>query len=483
VTGWLGVDVGTSSVKALAVADDGTVLARGHADHPTRRDGERVEQDPVDWVRGLASVVAQCAGAGVPDGVAVVGHTPSLVLAGADRRAVLPCLSWQDVRAGDEARELSRDLGDARALVGTDLPWGPSYLPAKLLWAARHAPDALAAARWLLQPKDHVGLVLTGTAATDPWSSKGLCRVDAGADPAGPVLAAAGVDARLLPPRCDPWSLLGRVDAAGAAASGLPEGVPVAVGWSDALAGMAGIGAFEEASAFLLTGTSQIAGLTGAEPAGPTPLLTVPASCAPLPICYGPTQAGGAALAWAAALLGRAPDDLVALAMTADPAAVPRFLPYLDGERAPLWRPDVRGVLQDLGSGAGPAEVARAVMRGVALSTRHVLTTAAEATGVPSGPVHVGGRSAVQPEWTRVQRETLGRPLVAHREAETAALGAAVLAAAAVTGDELGTCSRRLGGRSGVQHPDATEIATGEELYREYVRDVEAELTRRGGAA
>ncbi|TQM10848.1 xylulokinase [Pseudonocardia kunmingensis] len=480
---WLGVDVGTSSVKALAVGDDGAVLARGHAEHPTRRAGDHVEQDPDDWVRGLAAVVAQCADAGDPDGVAVVGHTPSLVLAGADRRAVLPCLTWQDVRAGDEARDLQRDVGDARAAVGTDLPWGPSYLPAKLLWAARHAPAALTAARWLLQPKDHVGHVLTGVAATDPWSSKGLCRVDAGAEPVLPVLAAAGTGPALLPPRRDPWSLLGRVDGTGAAASGLPAGVPVAVGWSDALAGMAGIGAFEEPSAFLLTGTSQIAGLTGAEPAGPTPLLTVPATCAPLPICYGPTQAGGAALAWAAALLGREPDALVALAMTADPAAVPRFLPYLDGERAPLWRPDVRGVLQDLGSAAGPAEVGRAVMRGIVLSTRHVLATAAEATGVPPGPVHLGGRSASQPEWTRVQRETLGRPLVAHREAETAALGAAVLAAAAVTGDPLGTCSRRMGGRSGVQHPDAAEIATGDVLYREYLRDVEAELARRGGAA
>lgn len=477
---WLGVDVGTSSVKALAVADDGTVLARGHAEHPTRRAGDRVEQNPDDWVRGLAAVVAQCADAGIPDGVAIVGHTPSLVLADSERRAVLACLTWQDVRAGDEARELSRDVGDARPAVGTDLPWGPSYLPAKLLWAARHAPEALAEARWLLQPKDHVGYVLTGAAATDPWSSKGLCRVDAGAHPVAPVLAAAGVDAALLPPRRDPWSLLGHVDTAGAVASGLPAGLPVAVGWSDALAGMAGVGAFEEPSAFLLTGTSQIAGLTGAEPAGPAPLLTVPATCAPLPICYGPTQAGGAALAWAAALLGRTPDELVTLAMTADPAAVPRFLPYLDGERAPLWRPDVRGVLRDLDSAAGPAEIARAVMRGVALSTRHVLTTAADATGVPIGPVHVGGRSAARPEWTRVHLETLGRPLVAHREPETAALGAAVLAAAAATGDDLGTCSRRMGGRSGVRHPGADQLATGDQLYRHYLCDVDAELARHG---
>jgi xylulokinase len=480
VSGWLGLDIGTSSVKGLLVTETGDVLARGHAAYPTRRlPGDRAEQNPEDWVRAVASVVAQCATGTRPDGVALVGHTPSLVLADSRRRAVLPCLSWQDARAREEARELEHACGDADTLLGTGLPWGPSYLPAKLLWVARHEEHALSGAKYVLQPKDHLGYVLTGVAATDAWSSKGLCRVDPDTAAAEAVFAAAGADSSLLPERREPWSLLGTVDRFGATMSGLDEGVPVAVGWSDALAGMTAVGAFEEPSAFLLTGTSQIAGLTGGLARRPCDLLTVPVSRAPLPVCYGPTQAGGAAIAWAERVLGRGADELTELAMTADAASVPRFLPYLDGERAPVWRPDVRGGLQDLSSDTGPAEIARAVMRGVSLSTRHVLSTAAEATGVPIGHVHLGGRNAAALEWTAVRLETLGMPIVAHREPESTGLGAAMLAAAAATGRDLPHWSRRMGGRGPVRTPDAEQVAFADELYQAYLRDVETELAAR----
>ncbi|WP_281424829.1 FGGY-family carbohydrate kinase [Pseudonocardia nigra] len=235
---------------------------------------------------------------------------------------------------------------------------------------------------------------------------------------------------------------------------------------------MAGIGAFEEPSAFVLTGTSQIAGLTGAEPAAPAPLLTVPSTCAPLPVCYGPTQAGGAALAWAATLLGRETDDVVALAMTADPAAVPRFLPYLDGERAPLWRPDVRGVLHT-GPAGTPVASAAVVRTWRVLSATPRIT----ALAISAGP------AALPRSWSPVTADA----------ARTVAPSAAVSGSRCATSGRpsVSSCTRVHSGCaalrpprcSSTRSPDAGETATGDELYRHYLRDVDADLAQRGARA
>jgi xylulokinase len=432
VTRYLGLDLGTSSLKALVVTGDGEVVARASAAYPTRSDGPgRAEQDPADWLVAVSTVVRALP---TVDGVALAGHTPSLVAVDAAGEPVRPAVTWQDVRASAEAAELAAVLGDERPLVGGRLPWNPAYLPAKLLWLAR---AGLGATRWLLQPKDAVNLALTGVAGTDPWGSKGLCRVDTGAVVA-PVFDLAGVSPDLLPPRHDAWARLGAVDDRGAAWSGLPAGTPVAVGWTDALAGMLGIGAFAEPGAFVLAGTSDIAGTTlGGPPA--ESLLHVPAACAPLPVTYGPTQSSGASVVWLAGLLGRTPGEVVALALEAG-GDVPTFVPYLDGERAPVWRPDVRGVLTGLGSTTGAAELARSVLRGVAASDRHVLAEA----GHRGEPVHVGGASAQAAGWQRARREVLGADLVVHAEPDTGALGSAMLAAAADTGAPLAEVSARM---------------------------------------
>jgi xylulokinase len=338
-------------------------------------------------------------------------------LADPHREAVEPVLSWQDTRAADEARELADRCGAPDDAVGTHLPWGPSYLPAKLLWIARHRPAGLHRTRWLLQPKDYLAYLLTGEAATDLWSSKGLCRVDDGTAVAE-VFAAAGVDPKLLPPRRDPWQAMGVVDAEGADRTGLRIGTPVAVGWSDALAGMLALGVFQQPRAFVLTGTSDIAGISHRGIDGPCDaagaadnaaantgeaVLHIPATCAPLPVRYGPTQASGASLVWLAHILGREPNDVAQMSGHAQLEAVPRFLPYLDGERAPIWRPEARGILQGLSLATGSAELARAVMRGVALSGRHVIETAMRGDGLPK--VHLGGAAAATPEWVQVRLE------------------------------------------------------------------------------
>lgn len=471
---FLGLDLGTSSLKALLVDEAGRILDEARVPYSTGRPGPGLaEQDPAGWTLACRTAVSAL---GLPaglDAVAVAGHTPTLVLVDEHRLPTRTALTWQDSRAHREAAELADLLGAPGDVIGGNLPWSPAYLPAKLLWLARHDPRALARTAWLMQPKDFLGYAATGIAATDIWSSKGLCRIDDGAA-AAPVFAAAGIGVDRLPPRREPWSQLAQVDAAGARTTGLPEGTPVAVGWTDALAGMVALGAFGRPAAFVHTGTSDIAGVSGTAPEPGRNVLHIPVSCAPLPVAYGPTQTAGAALEWLAGVLGRPAGDLLDLALRADPGAVPLFLPYLDGERAPHWDPMMRGRFLDLAMATGPAELARAVLRGVALADRHVL----EESGSTDGPVHVGGAAALHPAWIRVRQETWGRPLLLHSSADVAALGAAVLGATSLQNhsvtSHLGRAAEQMAGTVRVEHPAEDDPASAARLFRRYRSAVSA---------
>lgn len=475
MTRFLGLDLGTSSLKAVLVDHTGAVLATARSAYPTTSTAPgHAEQDPADWLAACRAVSAELDLSGVA-AIGVVGHTPSLVLARDDRSAVRNALIWQDSRAIAEAADLAR-LGSPQDLVGGALPWSPAYLPAKLGWLARHDKAALDASRWVLQPKDFLAHAATGQAATDVWSSKGLCRIDNGSV-ADPVFAAFGVTAELLPRRADPWTLLGAIDEAGHRSTGLPTGTPMAVGWTDALGGMVALGVFGRPTAFAHTGTSDIVGAShigGSPPAasGPERVLHIPASCAPLPVAYGPTQTSGAAVNWLAELLGQDVAGLLDSAGSAAPQAVPLVLPFFDGERAPLWRQDLRAVVRGLSLATGRPELARAVLRGVALSDRHVL----QAASAPRGEVHVGGASALHPAWVKARLECWGRPLILHENADVAAAGAAVLAAGCVRPDvSVGTVAEQMAGPITRIAPTADDIATAASLFRDYYSAV-AEL-------
>jgi xylulokinase len=176
---WLGLDLGTSSVKALLVSDTGVVAGRAHVRYPSAY-GPRgeAEQDPQDYLEAARRAIWECGAADTAvAGVGLAGQTPTLVLVDGAGVALRPALTWQDHRAETEARLLADELGPAETLVGTSLPWTAAYAPAKLLWLARNEPATVARARWVLQPKDFLGLRLTGSALSDPWSSKGLCNV------------------------------------------------------------------------------------------------------------------------------------------------------------------------------------------------------------------------------------------------------------------------------------------------------------------
>ncbi len=469
---WLGLDFGTSSVKALLVGPTGAVRARASSSYPSQvgLHGE-VEQDPSAYLDAARRTIAACGTAEVElSGIGLAGQTPTLVLVGADGEAVRPALTWQDHRAESEARLLEDELGPAEPLFGTSLPWAAAYAPAKLLWLAENEPRSVARTRWVLQPKDFVGLNLTGSALSDPWSSKGLCNVRTHRA-VEEVLARVGWKTGVAPPLAQAWEVRGAVTKGAAGRFGLPEGTPVAVGWSDALAAMLAVGAFDQPTAFTLSGTSSIVGIsTRDEPSRSPRLLEIPATCAPFGVVYGPTESAGASVEWLARLLRAEVPEVLELAATAAPDDQPPvFVPYLAGERAPIWRTDVRGALLGISAGVGAAELARAVVMGVCLSEQHVLSAAEQHLGWTAGEIAVAGRGASESPWLEARLAATGRRLRLLDEPDASALGAAMLGAAAANGGDL-TAARALRGELREVVPPQADGASADRRLETYRR-------------
>jgi xylulokinase len=462
---WLGLDIGTSSTKALLVDDRGLVVGRGHASYELRVTASgRAEQRPENYLLAVRRAIAECGASDGPlAGIGLVGQTPTLVLVRENGDAVYPALTWQDTRAEAEARELGDELGPNERLFGTELPWAPGYPPAKLLWLARHEPHVVDETAWALQPKDYIGLHLTGSPLSDPWSSKGISHLLDGA-PAAEALERVGWPARVAPPTAPAWSLRGAVTQRAAKAFRVAAGTPVSVGWSDALGGMLAAGAFGEETGFVLAGTSSIVGIsTRGTAASDERLLTIPTACAPLRVLYGPTQSSGASVDWLAGLLGVEVERVLELASAPVGDAPPVFVPYLSGERAPIWRADVGGALLGLSTRHGSSDLARAVVAGVCLSERHVLAVAEAALGQEAATVRVAGRGVSEAPWRDARRAALGRPLLLLDEPDVSALGAAMLGAMAAEGGDASSAERL---RSGTQRVEGTAEASGFARYR-----------------
>ena len=473
----LGLDAGTSSIKAALFNTGGDVIAVGSAPVPTSRPRPGwVEQDPDDiWGATVTAVRAALATANAkPEevlGVAACGNSPTLILLDSDGRPVRPAIVWQDTRAGDAARAVAARLGDRWVdAMGARFPVNHSFSTGRLLWLRKNEPDALDRADKAIEPKDYLHFRLTGVVGTDVWAAKGLANLRTGRfiEELGEI---AGVSADLLPTIRQPHEVVGFVRAAAAAQLGLRAGTPVATGWTDGICTLLGTGVYgASGAAFLSSGTSDVVGnITPGPAAGGRRVLEAPAP-GNQRVSMAQSQSGGASLVWFAdAFCDGRVDRALALAERAEPGAGGLlFLPYLQGERAPIWDDRARGVFFGISTGHGLPEFARAVLEGVALCDRHLTEALEENTGVrverlrPAGGVWDG-------LWGRIRADVLGRPLELTSE-QPATLGAAMLAgvAAGVWPDlaEATAATVRVTGRI---EPDAAKGALYGALFGKYV--------------
>jgi xylulokinase len=426
----VGIDVGTSGVKGLAIDPAGEVVARAEAEYPlsTPRLGW-AEQDPADWWTATEAVLSRLqAVAGVPEGIGLSGQMHGLVALDAGNQVLRPAILWNDQRTAVECEEIERTLGRERLLALTGNRALPGFTAPKLLWLRGHEPDVWRRIARIALPKDYVRLRLCGEHAIDVADASGTLLLDvAGRRWSEEMLEALQLDPGWLPPVLESPALSGHT-AAGVAVA---EGVPVAAGAGDQAAGALGVGVDRPGPLSVALGTSGVvfAALDAfaADPAG-----RVHAFCHAVPGAWhamGVMLSAAGSLRW---LRDTAAAGVPYDRLTAEAAAWPAgtegltFLPYLVGERTPHADPDARGAFTGLTVRHDRGALVRAVLEGVAFGLRDSLDLIVELGGEPAlGRVSGGG--ARSDLWLAIVASALELPLQRVTVDEGAAFGAAIL--------------------------------------------------------
>jgi xylulokinase len=443
----LGIDLGTSALKAVLVDAGQTIVARAtvplKTQHP--RPGWS-EQRPEDWRIALDSAVCELRVAR-PDalrsvrGLGLSGQMHGAVLVDNAGQAIRPAILWNDGRAVAECATLMEAVPDLARIAGIIAM--PGFTAPKFLWLAHHEPDAVARTWKVLPPKDFLRLALTGDALTEMSDAAGTLWLDQRArDWSDAVLAASGLDREQMPSLVEGSDRAGELRAEICAAWGIDTPVAVAGGAGDAAAAAIGIGAVGEGDAFVSLGTSAQYFITD-DRYRPQPATLLHAFAHALPERWFRMAAmlnGASALDWLARLIG-APDIGALLkqleASKCGPSHV-LFLPYLSGERTPHNDPHARGVFFGLDPSTGRLDLVRAVLDGVAFTLLEAQRSL-DAAGARPERIAVVGGGALSRHWMQILAHCLGRPVIRYAAGDNGpAFGAARLARLAVTGETVG---------------------------------------------
>ncbi len=420
----IGIDVGTTAVKAALFDQTGHVLRRFSETYPTSRpEPGLAEQSAGDWMRLVTAALARL-GEGVE--VAAVGLCSQVnthVFTDEQGDPLFPAITWQDTRSAQEAAALDARVDTASKLNwwGAPLPIDASHVLARMAHVAKHSLELWNRTRYVLAPKDFCLLHLTGHAVADPMTNFGI--LDQSLQPIRPLLALVPGAIERLPQLAGFTAVTGRIR------HGLPcAGAPVVTGAMDAWSGLLGAGVVEDGQGLYLSGTSEILGIVSRE-RRPAAGVIAFADCEGISLHAGPTQSGGASAAWAARLLGTDPAGLSALAAGADLRHVPLFLPHLDGERAPVWDAEAKGSFTGLTSTTGREELARSVLEGVAYSARLVFDRLEQSAGRGADVIHHAGGGSASDLWCQIRADVLGKPMKRTAMRDAGVLGAALMAA------------------------------------------------------
>ncbi len=427
---YIGIDIGTSSVKAIMGGPGAGEVDAFSASYPTHRPvAGAAEQHPLNWLDLACGALGQFAAHPHAKYVRAIGLTSQVnthVFCDSRGAHLFPALTWQDTRAAQHAEHLEAQIDPSAkiAALGAPIPIDASHALARMAWIAATFPEVWAMTRHVLLPKDYLIAQLTGEFVSDPIGSVGL--VGPALDYAELLLEIIPEAASLLPKLDDPLHIAGTIRHPHPFA-----GIPVAVGTMDAWSSMFGLGVVGEGEAMYLSGTSDVLGLISARGSGTAGIVTFP-DWRGIRLHAGPTQSGGSSLTWLAALLGQEMSSVLALA---SPEHIrkesPLFLPHLDGERAPLWDPHSRGAFVGLDKAIGPAEIVAALMEGVAFAARLALEAIEVSGNQQIESLCHGGGGAQSGTWCQIRADVLGRHLACAASKVPGATGALVMASLA----------------------------------------------------
>lgn len=454
----LGIDVGTSSTKALLIDEHARVIASHAADHPIHRPRPGwSEQDPEDWWRSTREAIAAVRAA------APAGHTIRAIgLSGqmhgsvfldksarsshGSARALRNALLWNDQRTAAQCDYIEHAVGSRRALVelcgnaaltGFTLP--------KVLWLREHEPDAFARVAHVLMPKDFIRFRLTGELATDVGDASGTLAFDVDSRRWGTrVLNAVGLDPALFPTALESCAIAGTLSKSAAEQTGLAPGIPVVAGSGDNMCGGVGAGIVEPGMVLATLGTSGVIYAHSERPRRDLPADTTSPAGRLHTMCAGDGAAAShgswcvtgcmlsaaGALHWVRDTIAPHSDfeTLLAEAAAAPPGSDGLiFLPYLTGERCPHPDPAARAGWIGLTARHSRAHLVRATLEGVAFGMGQILDLV-RSIGVPVSTIRIGGGGARSTLWRQILADVFRAPIISTNTDDGPALGAALMA-------------------------------------------------------
>lgn len=435
---YLGLDLGTSGLRALLTDVEGQVIGATEASYPVSHPHPGwSEQDPQDWVEAAGACVATLrsihpAQMAALRGIGLSGQMHGAVLVDDSGAVLRPAILWNDTRPHAEAAELDKQP-EVRQLSGNIV--FPGFTAPKLLWLERHEPEVFAKVHKVLLPKDYLRYWLTGDYVGDMSDAAGTTWLDVGArDWSDSLLAAGHMRREQMPDLVEGSAPSGHLRPALAQDWGITQSVVVAGGGGDNAVAACGVGCLREGEGFVSLGTSGVL-LAARDRFAPMPETAVHSFCHAVPTRWyqmGVMLAATDCLNWLSARLGQTPATLAGALPDAisGPSEV-TFLPYLSGERTPHNDSAVRGAFLGLDIASDNRQLTQAVMEGVAFGLRDSLE-ALQATGADLHHVLAIGGGTKSRHWVELLATVLNLPLHLPAAGEFgAALGAVRLAMAA----------------------------------------------------
>jgi len=436
----LTIDLGTTNCKCILFDNDGSMVGKAIASYPSYHPYPNwVEQKPDDWWAAIVTSVRDVLNrAEVKRGeisvISVTGQMHGVVPVGSNGEALGPCLTLRDNRAVDEADEITAAVGLSRIYRTTGARLAPSAPIAKIRWLQKHEQGLCDSAQVFLPCKDYIRHLLTGDIGTDPIDAAGTLMFDIKrGNWSEELLDSAGISAAKLPIVRPSWELAGHLGDEVARQLDLEAGIPVVVGAGDDIEFL-GVGMVEPGMTLEHFGTTGSI-MTCVEGIAYDPSMSVeiyPHVDEQLWLLGGSVNAAGAALAWAARILygeeGRRVGELFdckedLLPDTDNPLV---FLPYLSGERCPIWEPQARAGWLGLSLEHGRRDMSRAVVEGVVFSLKQILEKIEEVSG-PSVSIMV--MADLEPDllWLTLRSSIYDKPLRLIQSADPTSLGAMIL--------------------------------------------------------
>ena len=479
----VGVDLGTSSVKSVVIAPDGSRLSV--ATREVAVDMPRAgwaEQDPETWLAAtLATLREALQHAGVPPervaGIGLSGQMHGAVCLDSRGAVLRPAIIWADQRSAAQVARVTRELGRERLGAWTANPLAAGFMLASWLWLREEESDTARRTRRLLLPKDYLRYRLTGKLGSEPSDASSTSLFDTAQRRwSRELLDALAIEPDLLPPVRGSAEVAGGLTPEAAIQAGVPAGTPVVFGGGDQAMQALGNGVIDPG---ILSCTIGTGGQLFAPVTAPVydRLLRLNLYCHALPDRWHMQAAilsAGLSLRWLrdSVLTGMTYAGLADAAAEVPPGADGLFfLPCLAGERTPHMDPAARGAFVGLTLRHGKAHLARAVMEGVVLALRQGLELMLE-LGAPAERLVASGGATNHPLWIQLQADIFNRPIYRTRTVEAAACGAAMLAGAGlgVYTDVHDACRKAVRWQEEPVLPDPERAARYDEAYRTFCR-------------